>query len=164
MTKEGNIKYEFKKIYNYRDEDMDMNIEIWINDTDIINGKIGNMIMIILQENSELVIKYNFIYYMVYYGIYEMVKWLVEYGEPISKIGTVCFDQYIHNPYEFKGKSPLHISVKYNHFAIVKYLVENNADINLEDEKQMTPLEYAKTNVINSINITKYLIGKGAKH
>ncbi|XP_064648007.1 transient receptor potential cation channel subfamily A member 1 homolog isoform X2 [Lineus longissimus] len=40
-------------------------------------------------------------------------------------------------------QSPLHYAARYNHFGIVKLLVERGAVVNIEDEEKATPLHYA---------------------
>jgi len=167
MTTETPLEpqYDYRKEYAFRDENMDMDIEIWINNTDIIDGKKGNMIMIMINETSETEIIYDFLHYMAYYGILEVVKWLVEYGESVSKIGKISYDQYTNNPYAFESKSPLHIAMQYSNYEVVKYLVENNADVNLKDKNQCTPLHYAASSTKNneSFYIVKFLVDRGAK-
>ncbi|XP_064627857.1 transient receptor potential cation channel subfamily A member 1 homolog [Lineus longissimus] len=39
--------------------------------------------------------------------------------------------------------SPLHIAARYQHFSMVKYLVQNGADVNIEGEQNATPLQSA---------------------
>ena len=143
-----------------------MDIEIWINDTDIIDGKKGNMFIIMTNETSETKIKYNFLHYMASYGILKVFKWLVEYGESVFKPGQISYDQYTNNPYAFESKYPLHIAVQNGHLDIVQYIVENSViidDLNLRDKNQCTPLHYvaSSTNINESFDICKFLVDVG---
>ena len=62
------------------------------------------------------------------------------------------------NCIDLLGNSPLHISVKLNNINLIKHLIENNADINITNNLNLSPLCYS-----SDLNITKYLIEKGAR-
>lgn len=43
------------------------------------------------------------------------------------------------------GRTPLHIATKYGYADLVKLLIENGANVNVEDDKRITPLLLAGT-------------------
>ena len=56
--------------------------------------------------------------------------------------------------------SALHYAAWNNHFNIVQYLVENNADVNIQSMNYSTPLLFAVSR--DNLDIAKYLIDNGA--
>ena len=57
--------------------------------------------------------------------------------------------------------TPLHIAITKKHFEIVKLLVENEADVNVETVFNWTPLHFAIRD--GHLEIIKLLITNGAK-
>jgi len=53
----------------------------------------------------------------------------------------------------------LHIAASKGHLDIVKYLVENGADINVKNSGQQTPLHYSCFE--GHLSVVEYLISKG---
>jgi len=66
---------------------------------------------------------------------------------------------YLINYKTKKNKSGLIYASKYGHFDIVKYLVENGADLNIQDINENTALMYG---VYNSRKVAEYLITQGS--
>ena len=58
------------------------------------------------------------------------------------------------------GSTPLHFSALKGHYDIVRYLVDNGADIHLKDKNKSTALYSAETN--GHFDIVEYLKDKGA--
>ena len=101
---------------------------------------------------------------MAFYGILDTTKWLIENGEPVSEIGFSSYGfsskyliQFTHNPFEFNYRTPLHIATRYNHYNIVKYLIDNNADLYSIDKYGNTPLHIAVSSLEN-MDIVKYVV------
>lgn len=66
-------------------------------------------------------------------GDLEKVKRLVADGEPVDEVGKW-------------GYTPLHAAANLGHNEIVKFLIDNGADVNRDDnERKATPLDVAKT-------------------
>ena len=57
-------------------------------------------------------------------------------------------------------RTPLHWAARGVHFELVKYLVENNADINAKDINQITPI--ASITARNHLSALEYLLKNGA--
>jgi ankyrin repeat protein len=57
-------------------------------------------------------------------------------------------------------RTPLHWAARGVHFELVKYLVENNADINAKDINQITPI--ASITARNHLSALEYLLNNGA--
>lgn len=73
------------------------------------------------------------------------MKRLVADGEPVDEVGKW-------------GYTPLHAAAHLGHNEIVKFLIDNGADINRNDnERKETPLQVAKTN-----EVTETLLAAGA--
>jgi ankyrin repeat protein len=60
------------------------------------------------------------------------------------------------NQGDYDQRTPLHLACSAGHLDIVKYLIENGADINCKDRWGATPL-----NDTRDQEIIKYLISKG---
>lgn len=57
------------------------------------------------------------------------------------------------------GRTALMVASDWGHFEIVKYLVENGANVNLKDKDGKTALDFAETN-----EIRQFLINNGVKN
>lgn len=62
--------------------------------------------------------------------------------------------------YNDDENNPLHLSARYGHLGIVKYLVEKGANINAKNRRQATPLHMAVYE--QHLSVIKFLIKKGA--
>ncbi|XP_039315391.1 serine/threonine-protein phosphatase 6 regulatory ankyrin repeat subunit B isoform X2 [Solenopsis invicta] len=105
------------------------------------------------------------LYYAAYSGNTDVTKWLLEHGGDVDiKIGIYSFDsnipydEYFANmqygslerelPIPFcKGRTPLHYAVENNHADVVDVLVEHYANVNVEDDRKITPLLLAGNSV-----------------
>jgi len=83
-------------------------------------------------------------------------------GSEIERLKTLLNNTNINTPNEY-GMTPLMYASKYNKINIVKFLLENNADIKIENKNQYnyTALEEACTNN-NNLEIVKLLLDNGA--
>ena len=59
------------------------------------------------------------------------------------------------NAQNSKGDTPLHRTTPWNNLTVARLLVENGADITIENEEGLTPLEKAKEE--RARGIVKYL-------
>ncbi|XP_039303110.1 transient receptor potential channel pyrexia-like isoform X2 [Solenopsis invicta] len=98
------------------------------------------------------------LYYAVYNGNTEVTKWLLEHGGDVDiKIGIYSSMTEIPNDIrtanmqysslerqlpipDCKGRTPLHYAVENNHADVVRVLVEDVANVDVEDELRITPL------------------------
>ena len=125
------------------------------------------------------------LYLAVIYGKKDMLRCLVELGADINiqtHSGKTSLHRAVINEKEEMVKylvkdchanvniqdnhlnTPLHWAVFYNNINIVKSLVENGADVNIENKQGMTPIDVANnmTSIDSNDNIVKYLLEKGA--
>ncbi len=63
-------------------------------------------------------------------GDIETVKKFIEYGASVNE--------------KSNGLTPLMLAARYNHVEIIKLLLENGANLALEDERGFTALKYAE--------------------
>ncbi|XP_025992946.2 transient receptor potential channel pyrexia [Solenopsis invicta] len=95
------------------------------------------------------------LYYAAYNGNTDVTKWLLQHGGYIDvKVGIYSCAKNV--PYSSLtksylvgrrlpvpvcwGRTPLHEAVKNNHADVVRILVEGGADVNVRDERSITPL------------------------
>ncbi len=63
-------------------------------------------------------------------GDLETVKKFIEYGASVNEMSN--------------GLTPLMLAARYNHVEIIEILIENGANIELEDKRGFTALKYAE--------------------
>ncbi|XP_060820701.1 transient receptor potential channel pyrexia-like isoform X2 [Bombus pascuorum] len=111
------------------------------------------------------------LFHAAHHGNCEVVNWLLEHGAfTENRVGVdscykntrspsnLCFiGRNLPTP-ECWGRTPMHQAVKNNHAAVVKILVEAGADVNVKDERGITPLLLAGTAVAkeNCNEISKF--------
>ena len=64
------------------------------------------------------------------------------------------------------NETPLYLAVQYGHLSVVEYLVNHNADINIVNSRNQTPLYYASLNNYPNQQqsaIIQFLKSRGAK-
>ncbi|XP_076238945.1 transient receptor potential channel pyrexia [Calliopsis andreniformis] len=113
------------------------------------------------------------LFHAAHRGNSEVVKWLLQRGSFTDTKVNVdsCskdFRKSIRGPYsigqqlpipECWGRTALHQAVKNNHSEVVKLLVNANTDVNVQDERGITPLLLAGSSVIqkDSIEMSKFV-------
>jgi len=85
-------------------------------------------------------------------GNMAVVKFLITKGADVNKYDKSCYAR--------SGSYPILNATIYNHFEIVKYLIQNGANINVSNGAGNTPLIYASTH--GYYDIAKLLLENGA--
>lgn len=75
----------------------------------------------------------------------EAVKYFIEQGADVNKDGVLCGPKVKWLECVLKNK-PLHIAVRESYADITKILIENGADVNMENTLEQTPLFIAAQN------------------
>ena len=68
----------------------------------------------------------------VFKSSYEVIRLLLAHGFDINAVDTL------------NGFTPLHYCVRFNNTGVARYLLANNADRNIKDKDNLTPLEKAR--------------------
>jgi ankyrin repeat protein len=85
-------------------------------------------------------------------GSYEIVEYILSICKSSNK-----FSNY--NPLsdrDAKNMTPLHVASRANHLQVLELLIENGADVNVEDKYEKLPIHYSCE--IGSFEITKLLV------
>lgn len=108
--------------------------------SDVSNKRPGEVI-----EENELCIKIATIDYdiVLYKDVLEQVLDYISIGDN-CKAMSMCISRKIINAQDEAGKTPLIVAVCNNNFAMVEYLVQHGADVNMTSFDQTDLLAYAK--------------------
>ncbi|WP_342273918.1 ankyrin repeat domain-containing protein [Spiroplasma endosymbiont of Phycita roborella] len=86
--------------------------------------------------------------------------WELAIIEKKNKIAKYLINKIEVDKKNKNGQTPLHLAVRYKNKDIVKFLLENNANLNIKDNWDDTPLFDAQN--VNNVEIFKLLVKKGA--